>query len=191
MKVRILTIFVLSGALASPALAHPGLGQVHSFVAGLAHPVSGADHILAMFAVGLWGVLARGRAIWLWPSAFVATMLVGFAAAAMGLHIPFVESAILSSVIVLGLCVAFAIAAPLWLGAAMVALFAFFHGFAHGIEVANASAIAYVVGFALATGWIHSAGIGFGIMAEGLIGKIALRAMGALTVLGGVALIAN
>ncbi len=191
MRLRFLTILVLSSAPVAPALAHPAVGQVHSFGAGLAHPFSGADHILAMFALGLWGVLARGRAIWLWPSAFIATMLIGFAAAAMGVHVPFVESAISSSVIVLGLCVALAINAPIRVGAAIAGLFAFFHGFAHGTEAATASAIPYVAGFALATGWIHSAGIGLGVIAEGLIGKIALRVMGGLTALSGVAMIAN
>jgi urease accessory protein len=190
-RLRIFTILVLSSALVSPALAHPGVGHVYSFGAGLAHPFTGADHLLAMLAVGLWGVLARGRAILVWPLAFVATMLVGFAAARTGLHIPFLESVISTSVVVLGLCVALAIAAPIWVGAAMVGLFAFFHGFAHGIEAPTASTTPYVAGFALATSWIHAAGIGLGVLGERLIGKIALRVMGALTVLSGVFLIAS
>jgi len=191
MRRRIFTILVLSAALISPALAHPGAGHVYSFGAGLAHPFTGADHILAMLAVGLWGVLARGRAVLLWPVAFVATMLLGFAAAKIGLHIPFLESAISASVVVLGLCVALSIAAPIWAGAAVVGFFAFFHGFAHGIEVSTASSIPYVAAFALATSWIHTAGIGLGVLAESLIGKIAVRVMGALTVLSGVFLIAS
>jgi urease accessory protein len=190
-KPRILTILVLGGAFVSPALAHPAAGQVYSFDAGLAHPFTGADHILAMLAVGLWGVSVGGRATWLWPSAFVATMLVGFAAARMGLHIPFLESGISTSVVVLGLCIAFAIAAPIWVGAAIVGLFAFFHGFAHSIEGSTATAIPYVAGFALATSLIHTAGIGLGILAKGPIGKVALRVMGALTVLSGVFLIVS
>ncbi|HBP2134768.1 TPA: protein hupE, partial [Pseudomonas aeruginosa] len=38
--------------LAAPALAfaHPGHGE-HGLVAGLAHPLTGLDHLLAMFAV--------------------------------------------------------------------------------------------------------------------------------------------
>ena len=191
MRLRILTFLVLNGAIASPALAHPVAGHVHSFGAGLAHPVTGADHIFAMLAVGLWGVLARGRAIWLWPSAFVATMLVGFVAATMGLHIAYLESAISTSVVVLGLCVALAIAAPIWVGAAIVALFAFFHGFAHGIEASTGSSLPYVAGFALATSSIHFAGIGLGIFAERMIGEVALRVMGALTALSGVLLLAT
>jgi hypothetical protein len=48
-----------------------------SFVSGFAHPLHGADHVVAMLAVGIWGALAGGRAIRVWPIAFVATMLVG------------------------------------------------------------------------------------------------------------------
>ena len=191
MRLRIISILALSVVFVSPALAHPVAGQVFSFGAGLAHPLTGADHILAMFAVGLWGVLARGRAIWLWPSAFVATMLVGFAAARMDLHIPFLESAISGSVVILGLCVALAVAAPIRVGAAMVGLFAFFHGFAHGVEHSTASTIPYVAGFALATGLIHSAGIGLGLLTEGVLGRVALRVMGAFTALSGVFLMAS
>jgi HupE / UreJ protein len=105
----------LTGALVAPALAHTGAEQTNSFAAGIAHPLNGADHILAMVAVGLWAVLAGGRAIWVWPTAFVATMLAGFAAATLGLQIPFVEPAIWSSVIILGLFVALAVKAPVWL----------------------------------------------------------------------------
>jgi urease accessory protein len=55
----------LTGALVSPALAHTGVGQVNSFASGIAHPLSGTDHILAMIVVGIWAVLnGFGR----WPS---------------------------------------------------------------------------------------------------------------------------
>jgi len=40
--------------LATPALAHTGEGT-GGFLAGLAHPVFGPDHVVAMIAVGLWG----------------------------------------------------------------------------------------------------------------------------------------
>src|SRR5262249_28605017 len=98
-----------------------------SFVSGLAHPLHGADHLVAMLAVGVWGALTGGRAIRLWPIAFMAAMLVGFATGAAGLAVPLVEPAILSSIVVLGLLVAFAAEARLWLGAAIIGLFALFH----------------------------------------------------------------
>jgi urease accessory protein len=142
-----------------------------------------------MITVGLWGVLAGGRAIWIWPVAFVGTMLVGFTAAAFGLQMPFVEPAIASSIIILGLLVALAVKAPVWLGATITGLFAFFHGHVHGTEATAVGLVPYAAGFAVATAALHAAGIELGLFAEGLIGKLALRAMGGLTVLGGIALI--
>jgi|SRR5262245_13156722 len=181
----------LTAALTSPALAHTGVGQAHSFAAGIAHPLHGADHILAMVAVGLWGALAGGRAIWVWPTAFVAMMLTGFAAATCGLQVPFVEPAIASSVVILGLFAALAVKAPVWFGAAIAGLFAFFHGHAHGAEVAAASLVPYAAGFVLATAGLHATGIGLGLLAQSSIGNVALRAMGGLALLGGLALIAG
>src|SRR5262245_21659126 len=80
-----LLAMALTGALLSPALAHTGVGEAGSFTSGIAHPLNGTDHILAMIAVGLWAVLAGGPAIWIWPLTFVATMLAGFAVARWGL----------------------------------------------------------------------------------------------------------
>jgi urease accessory protein len=189
MRLILICCMAFIGALVSPALAHTDVGQTNSFACGIAHPLNGADHILAMVAVGLWGVLAGGRAILVWPMTFVATMLAGFAAATLGLQVPFVEPAIWSSIIILGLFVALAVKAPVWLGAVIAALFAFFHGHAHGIEATAVSVVPYAAGFALATAGLHTAGIGLGLFAEGSIGKVALRALGGLAALGGIAVI--
>jgi urease accessory protein len=184
----ILMCVALTGALVSPALAHNGVGQVNSFAAGFAHPLHGADHILAMVAVGFWAVLAGDRAIWIWPMTFVAMMLAGFAVASLGLPMPLVEPAIFSSIVIFGLVVALAVKASVCLGAATVGLFAFFHGHAHGAEITAASLISYAAGFALATAALHAMGIGLGLFAEASIGRVALRAIGGATVLGGMAL---
>ena len=189
MRLILICCMAFIGALVSPALAHTDVGQTNSFACGIAHPLHGADHILAMLAVGLWGVLAGGRAIWVWPMAFVATMLAGFTAATLGLQMPFVEPAVWSSIIILGLFVALAVKAPVWLGAAMTGLFAFFHGHVHGTEAVSGSLIPYAAGFALATAGLLAAGIWLGFFAERSIGKIALRAMGGLAALGGIAVI--
>ena len=42
----------------SVALAHPGHGI--GFLAGLEHPLTGMDHLLAMLAIGLWAA-ARSK----------------------------------------------------------------------------------------------------------------------------------
>src|ERR1700756_916614 len=176
-----------TGSLTGPALAT--VEPFASFATGFAHPVLGIDHVLAMVTVGVWGVLAGDRALWVWPAVFVSTMLTGFAASTVGLQLPGVPAAVAASIIVLGLMVALAVRAPLWLGAALIGLFAFFHGHAHGTEAIAGSLIAYGAGFALATAGLHAVGIGLALAVEGSIGKLAVQALGALTVLGGLALI--
>jgi urease accessory protein len=185
-----LMCIALTAALLNPAFAHTGVHQVNSFASGIAHPLSGADHILTMVTIGLWSVLAGGRAMWVWPSAFVGAMLAGFAAATLGLHVPLVEAAIWSSITVLGLLVALGVKAPVGVGAATAGLFAFFHGHAHGTEAA-AGLAAYAAGFMLATAGLHVTGIGLGLLADCSIGKAALRTMGGLAVLGALGLMAG
>ena len=159
---KMLSIVTLLMLTAGPALAHPGHGSTASFAAGIAHPLSGLDHMTVMVAVGLWAALKGGRALWVWPAAFVGVMLVGGALGMMHVAVPFVEPGILASVVVLGLLVALAVDLPLWTGAAIVAAFALLHGHAHGTEVAeNVGGIEYMAGFALATATLHGVGIGF------------------------------
>jgi urease accessory protein len=63
----------------SPALAHPGHGG--SLLAGLAHPFSGADHLAAMVAVGLWAATRPARQALAAPVAFMAALAAGAALA--------------------------------------------------------------------------------------------------------------
>jgi urease accessory protein len=51
----IFTGIAMAGAFVTPAVAHVGVDQTTSFSFGLAHPLIGPDHILAMVAVGLFG----------------------------------------------------------------------------------------------------------------------------------------
>lgn len=164
-----------------------------SFLAGLAHPVNGADHILAMVAIGLWGVIAGGRAIWAWPAAFVSMVQVGFVVAIAGVQPPLVEPAIATSIVVLGLLVLFAVRAPVWLGAVLAGIFAFLHGHAHGTEVLGSGVdlLSYAIGFSLATAALHALGIAAGLLIARSAGASWLRASGGLVAMGGVVLIAN
>ena len=134
---RILTLAAVFAATVSPAFAHIGLGSTASFAAGIAHPISGLDHVTAMIAVGLWAALKGGRALWIWPATFVGVMLVGGALGMAHVPVPFVEPGILASVVALGLLVALAIDLPIAIGAAIIGAFALLHGHAHGAEVAR------------------------------------------------------
>jgi urease accessory protein len=187
-----LTLLALAVGVA-PAFAHLDPGEHGSFAAGLSHPLFGTDHILAMVAVGLWAALLAGsdlRALWLVPSAFVGTMLVGFLAAMAGAPLPFVEPVILASVVVIGLMAAVALNVATGAAMAMVGFFAFFHGHAHGGEIGDAGAYAYGAGFALATALLHAAGLalglGLGAVFGGERGRRVTRLAGAAAALGGV-----
>jgi urease accessory protein len=166
----------LSEALIFPAHAHTGVGPVNSFSSGLAHPLNGIDHLIAMTMVGFWSVFTGGRAIVVWPATFVAAMLGGFVAAGLGLQIACVEQAICLSVVLLGVLVALGVRPPVALGAVIVGLFAFFHGHAHGMEAAAAKLIPYATGFALATSALLAVGIGAGFCVRSSVGTLLLRA---------------
>lgn len=195
MKKTLLLTTVLLPVLANPAFAHLNPTEHGSFAAGFSHPLSGADHILAMIAVGLWASILGGRALIAVPLSFVCLMLLGFVAALGGLSIPYVEPVILVSVIVLGLLVAAAFHASTPAAALIVGFFAFFHGYAHGGEIGGAAFVSYGVGFALATALLHTAGIGVGLAVgralQGSTGKMAMRIAGGFAALSGLYLMAS
>ena len=146
-----------------PALAHPG-HESFSFMSGLAHPVNGVDHLLAMFAVGLLASMKGGRALWLWPLSFVGVMIAGAALGMNGLVLPFLEPVIILSVLILGLALALRAEVGVAAGAAMIAVFALFHGNAHGAEAPAGAALTYIAGFSVATALLHLLGLGLGVV---------------------------
>lgn len=192
---------------AASAFAHPGHDAATvgaSLFAGLAHPFTGADHLLAMTAVGVWSALAAtptgtfgqggSKADLLrLPFAFVAMMLVGAALGLMGVALPAVEPMIAASLLVIGLLVAVRAKLSALSGMAIVGGFALFHGYAHGAELpATAAALpavlAYVGGFAASTMALHVMGIGMGAFLRRHAGWIA-RVAGAGVALYGVGLL--
>lgn len=195
-----IALALIATTAASPAFAHLNPAEHGSFAAGFSHPLFGADHILAMVAVGLWAALlangkGQARVLWLVPAAFVGTMLAGFAAALGGLNLPFVEPVIAASVVVIGLLAAVALQVPAVAAMAMVGFFAFFHGFAHGGELGEAGALTFCIGFGLATAALHAVGVGLGVglarVAGGTAGQLATRIAGAATAIAGLWLVAG
>lgn len=178
----VLTALCLSAGTVS---AHSGSHGVSGFAGGLAHPLLGLDHLLAMIAIGLWAAQQGGRALWAVPAAFVGAMLLGGGLAWAGLSLPHVETGIAASVLVLGLLIATRRQWALVAGMATAAGFALFHGYAHGLEMPPAaSPVPYVLGFMLATGFLHGVGI-----AGGLIGRHATQAAGVGIAATGLALV--
>ncbi|MEM8648355.1 MAG: HupE/UreJ family protein [Pseudomonadota bacterium] len=174
--------------LAEPAMAHSGEGHSGGFVSGFLHPIFGWDHVVAMVAVGLWGAVLGSPALWILPIVFPLVMAFGAALGILGVPIPFIEVGIALSGLVLGLLVAFLIKAPMVAAAVLVGAFAIFHGHAHGTELPHAvSAYTYGVGFVIATGLLHAAGILLGTLMGSQIGRYVVRGSGALIALVGAA----
>jgi len=178
---------LLSVPVASLALVHAGV-HAPGFLSGLWHPFTGLDHLLAMVAVGLWSSQRGGRALWILPLVFPLCATLGSALALLGLPLPGVESGVAVSVLVLGLLVLARAGTALGPASLVVALFALFHGHAHGTELpAGASAALWTSGFALSTALLHLLGLGLGHSTRRWSGSVAVRATGALIAAGGLA----
>jgi urease accessory protein len=177
---RRLAPFLPAFALAlTPTLAsaHPGVGSAAGFAHGLLHPLSGIDHLLVMIAVGVYAARLGGRALWIVPASFVAVMMLGGAIGMAGIGLPFVEIAIALSVVALGGAIALGLDMPAATAAALVGVFALFHGHAHGAEMPETvSGLAYGAGFVAATVALHLAGIGLGVGFGRTRGIVAARA---------------
>lgn len=195
MKRSIFALAALSALIASPALAHTGVGSVAGFPAGFGHPISGLDHILAMLAVGILAAQLGGWALWMVPATFVGMMVVGGVFGITGVAVPFVEQGILGSVIILGVVIAVGRRMPVAVAMSLVGVLAIFHGHAHGTEMpVSASGLEYGLGFALATALLHAIGIGVGMGAQKASEKlapIAVRVGGASIAAAGLVLVAT
>lgn len=184
--VSFFTLIILC-LIATPVMAHTEEGIVGGFISGFLHPIYGPDHVVAMVAVGMWGAFLRQPAIWVLPVTFPLVMAFGGALGVIGLPLPYVEVGIALSAIVLGLMVVLAARPPLWIAALLVAVFAIFHGHAHGAELPEASnPLTYAIGFVLATGLMHLVGIAFGTLTKTRNGSYVVRAVGALISASGV-----
>lgn len=173
-------------------VAHQHVG----FMQGLAHPFTGLDHLAAMVAVGLWSAsAARGGRDLMWaPLGFAAMLLAGALAAMAGLRVPAVEPMIAASLLVIGLLAATRLRLPGPVAAALVGVFAIFHGAAHGQELAGeggaAVAMTALAGMVLATALLHVVGLGLG-GALRQRGAWLPRAIGAGVALFGASLLAS
>jgi urease accessory protein len=149
-------------ALAQPVFAHEQVGVAGGLASGLLHPLTGMDHLIAMVAVGIWGAQLGAPAIWVLPITF-----------------PMPEVVIALSALVLGAAVAMRLRLPFAAAAVVVAVFAVFHGHAHGAELPNsANPLAYGVGFVVATGLLHLCGIMIGTLTRWPAGGRLIQGLG-------------
>lgn len=166
-------------------MAHPGHDHGDSFASGLAHPLLGLDHLLAMLAIGVLAALLGGHARWAVPGSFLGGMLVFGILGVGGAESALAEHMIIASIIVLGVAMALALRLPLAVIAAFAAVFGAAHGYAHGSEGAGDGG--YLLGFMLSTAALHGAGFALGAWIAAR-GPWLIRGAGGVVALSGVAL---
>ena len=187
-----LAILALSPGLAS---AHTGIAHGAGFFHGIAHPIGGLDHVLAMLAVGVFAFVLGGRALWLVPLSFVGAMVAGFGLGIAQIQLPFVELAIALSIVAIGGAAALGRPMPVGVAMALVGAFAVFHGHAHGAEMAeSADGLTYALGFVTATALLHLAGLAAAFGAAHLAGRFggtAARLAGGAFAIAGLGILAG
>lgn len=188
---RTLPLAAVTLLLAQPALAHEQAGVGGGLTAGLLHPLTGADHLIAMVAVGIWGAQLGAPAIWVLPITFPLVMALGGVLGILHVPLPMPEVIIALSALVLGGAVAMRLKLPFAAAAAVVAVFAIFHGHAHGAELpGSANPLAYGIGFVVATGLLHLCGIVIGTLTRWPVGARVVQGLGVMiALLGGYFLI--
>ncbi|MGH1462932.1 MAG: HupE/UreJ family protein [Neptuniibacter sp.] len=136
---------------ALPVFAHTdSISSSSSFLAGLLHPLTGFDHLLAMIAFGIWLTFQGRSQQRTLPLTLIATLLIGFMLGINGISLPVVEGGIVSSVLIIGLLIATKSRLKLAIALPITAMFALFHGFAHGAEAGSAMTVLFATGFLVA-----------------------------------------
>ncbi|HJP38414.1 MAG: HupE/UreJ family protein [Gammaproteobacteria bacterium] len=163
------------------ASAHEVVGmRFGSFIGGLAHPVLGVDHFLAMVCVGILSAQIGGRAIWSVPATFVGVMAFGGLLGMLDLGLSAIEAGIAFSLLALGFAITMDRKLPLSMAMTFVGIFAIFHGYAHGAEMPKvARPVIYSIGFLTGTAALHLCGVIIGDIAQRYVrGKLILRIAG-------------
>ena len=145
MKKTYSTIFVLC-TMSLTMSAHGSHGS--GFTAGFTHPIFGLDHLLAIVALGLLIASLGLKSSLLIALAFIASMgISGW----MGINtdgFPYMENGIAASVVLLGIVLLLNVSIPVILGIIGSMIIAFFHGYAHGVEMPEStSPFLYISGF--------------------------------------------
>lgn len=184
------SVSLAAGSLAvlpAVALAHPAASQASGLGAGLAHPLTGWDHVAVLLAIGAWIAQAYRDKPWVPSGVFLSAIVAGgIAGASLSAPVIF-EGTGVASVAALGLLLALAAQPALGLGLAAIALFGIIQGMAHGGGIpVEASMVAYTCGLgvvsiilqgsaAAAARWIEDLSrpllrLGGGLLAAGAAG---------------------
>jgi urease accessory protein len=174
--------------VAAAHTGHPATG----FMAGVAHPIGGLDHLLAMVTVGTWAAVALpGGRRWSAPLLFVVVMAASaWAASHAGADAvgPWLEAGIAASVALLGALLVCSAHVAVGTGMVLIGVSAALHGAAHALEGGAPLALAFGAGFVLSTAVLHGVGLAAGSRLVALAAR-ARQAAGAAVGLAGVAML--
>ena len=171
MRRSLLASLAFIAALApGAAFAHPAdSAHVHGVAAGLLHPLTGPDHLLAMIAVGIWGASLGRASAWVIPASFVTGMSAGIFLGSGVASASTVETFIAASVLTLGLFLALSVKISRARAMTIVGIAGFAHGAAHAMEgPVQADFLAFAAGALAMTGALHAIGVGVGMISERL-----------------------
>ncbi|MCB1865957.1 MAG: HupE/UreJ family protein [Chromatiales bacterium] len=161
MRFLIRLFAVLLSALAMTcAHAHPP--DALALGAGLAHPLTGTDHLLVVTGLGLWAAISRPQRYWSIASALFFGVAAGYGLAVMapagaGLHV-----ALPASVAIVGLVVAAALRFPEWIAWLLAAGAGALQAVVHAAPTGLAGQIDFEIGLLLSTLVLYAGGLGVG-----------------------------
>ena len=176
-KIFLSTFLLLLFSVALSAHGTHGTG----LMAGLSHPILGLDHLLAIFCVGLLSAQMGIKSSWMVPLVFaIAMLLSGWLGIGTDGFIC-MEEGIALSVVVMGIAVALKKKMSLVAAILAAGVIGIFHGYAHGVEMPEASKpFVYISGFLLGVLIIFLGSIGIGnVLLQNKINSERLQYVGA------------
>lgn len=153
---RNILIALAALTVSTSAIAHPGHGLESGFATGFMHPLTGLDHLLVMFALGIWAARRPAVQGWQLPVLFVGVMAIFAALAMVWLPMSLAEVLVAASVLVMGGLLIARVKLAKWAQFSLVALVAAAHGYVHGVELGQSWSS--LSGMILATATLHGLG---------------------------------
>lgn len=134
MQTRRPAIAALCLLTAMPGMANAHmLGADHDIMAGLLHPLTGADHLLTLLAAGFWAArLGRTTRIVV-PLVLLFALLTGALFAMSGVRWSLIEPALWSSVLVMAWLALRGVALGAFVGCVLSVTVGVLHGYAHAV----------------------------------------------------------
>ena len=149
MKNGIILVFALC-LIPVLSFAHGSHGS--GFVAGLTHPILGLDHSLTILGIGILGAFIDKKNWYLYLIAFLLPMIIGGIVGVDKEATLIIEKIIALSVFIIGFLISFIRIKQKNILLGLIAIFGFFHGFAHGAEMPETTTMfKYISGYSLGT----------------------------------------